>query len=540
MLTLNRESLSQKSLWRDAGVRLPAFDVDGMRKNTRERPEWVHFGAGNIFRAFMAASHQRLLDQGLCASGIIAVETYDAEVVDVFYKPFDNLFLDVSISGEGALDITLVASIAEALVGDAKAEADWARLLEVFANPTLKMASFTVTEKGYAVTSAAGELAGIVQKDLSEKLQQPSHLISKLLVLLLHRYRAGQLPVALLSLDNCSQNGEKLRQGVLAVAGAALDAGLVPADFLVWLKDSGKVTYPWSMIDKITPRPSDDIAKMLTERGIEGMRSLVTAKNTYMAPFVNAESTQYLFIEDSFPNGRPPLDKSRGIWLTDRDTVNAVETMKVTTCLNPLHTALSLFGRLLGHDRVMDAIADPDIRALVERIGYQEGLPVVKDPGVIRPADFIDEVLNARFPNPYIPDTTARICSDTSMKVGIRFGETIKAHMEREDLSASSLVGIPLAIAAWIRYLMGVDDAGMALEISPDPRLPMLKTHVEGLVMGGAPHSVADLLGNCDIFGLDLNEAGLGERVDAYVARMIQGPGAVRKTLHQVLGDLAG
>ena len=213
-------------------------------------------------------------------------------------------------------------------------------------------------------------------------------------------------------------------------------------------KDSGKVTYPWSMIDKITPRPSDDIAKMLTERGIEGMRSLVTAKNTYMAPFVNAESTQYLFIEDSFPNGRPPLDKSRGIWLTDRDTVNAVETMKVTTCLNPLHTALSLFGRLLGHDRVMDAIADPDIRALVERIGYQEGLPVVKDPGVIRPADFIDEVLNARFPNPYIPDTTARIVSDTSMKVGIRFGETIKAYVRTEGLSTASLVGIPLAIAA--------------------------------------------------------------------------------------------
>ena len=195
-----------------------------------------------------------------------------------------------------------------------------------------------------------------------------------------------------------------------------------------------------------------------------------------------------------FRSGRPQLDKARGIWLTTRDTVNAVETMKVTTCLNPLHTALSLFGRLLGHDRVMDAIGDPDIRALVERIGYREGLPVVTDPGTIRPADFLDEVLNARFTNPYIPDTTARICSDTSMKVGIRFGETIKAYVAREDLSVSSLVGIPLAIAAWIRYLVGVDDAGEPMEISPDPRLSMLKSHVEGLVPGGASQSMAGLL----------------------------------------------
>ena len=537
MLTLNREGLSQKTSWRDAGVRLPAFDVDGMRENTRERPEWVHFGAGNIFRAFMAASHQRLLDQGLCASGIIAVETYDAEVVDVFYKPYDNLFLDVSISGEGALDITLVASIAEALVGDVKAEADWARLLDVFASPTLKMASFTVTEKGYAVTSAAGELAAIVQKDLSEKLQQPSHLISKLVVLMLHRYRAGQLPVALLSLDNCSQNGEKLRQGVLAVANAALGAGLVPADFLVWLKDSGKVAYPWSMIDKITPRPSDDIASMLTERGIVGMRSLVTAKNTYMAPFVNAESTQYLFIENEFPNGALPLDKARGIWLTDRDTVNAVETMKVTTCLNPLHTALSLFGRLLGHDRVMDAIADPDIRALVERIGYREGLPVVKDPGVIRPADFIDEVLNARFPNPYIPDTTARIVSDTSMKVGIRFGETIKAYVRTEGLSTASLVGIPLAIAAWCRYLMGVDDNGAPMDLSPDPNLSRLREEIAGMELGGEAGSLEGILSSQDIFGMDLYAVGLGERIEALFARMIRGAGAVRETLHAELTE---
>ena len=540
MLELNLEALRHQEDWNRAGVQLPAFDVLAMRRKTALAPEWVHVGAGNIFRAFMARSAQQLLDAGVLDTGIVAVETYDQEVVDVFYKPYDNLFLDVSISGKGSLEVTLVGSIAEALVGDPAKVEDWQRLQETFANPSLRIVSFTVTEKGYAVADADGALIGLVRGDVDKGLAQPIHLISRLVKLLLARFQAGGFPLALLSLDNCSQNGEKLRQAVLAVATEALRAGLVPAAFLSWLSESGLVSYPWSMIDKITPRPSDDIANALKDRGIGGMGGRITAKHTYMAPFVNAEATQYLFIEDSFPNGRPPLDKARGIWLTDRDTVNAVETMKVTTCLNPLHTALSLFGRLLGHDRVMDAIGDSDIRALVERIGYQEGLPVVKDPGVIRPADFIDEVLNARFPNPYIPDTTARICSDTSMKVGIRFGETIKAHLEREGLSASSLVGIPLAIAAWIRYLMGVDDAGKPLEISPDPRLPMLKAQVEGLALGGTPISLASLLGNRDIFGLDLHEAGLAERVEAYVARMIAGPGAVRETLHQVLAETAG
>ena len=535
MLTLNRSYLEQQAQWVEAGIRLPAFDVDAMRRETAERPEWVHFGAGNIFRAFIAASHQTLLEQGLCKTGIIAAETYDPEVVDVFYTPHDNLFLDVSISGTGAFDLTLVASVVEALVGDPAVKADWQRLLAVFASPSLKIASFTVTEKGYAVLDGTGALIGLVQKDLEGKLAQPVHLISKVVALLAHRYGNGRKPLALLSLDNCSQNGAKLRQGVLAVAEQAVSQGLYPEAFLVWLRDSGEVSYPWSMIDKITPRPSEDIADRLAALGLTGMAGRMTAKNTYMAPFVNAEATQYLFIEDDFPNGSLPLDRARGIWVTTRDTVNAVETMKVTTCLNPLHTALSLFGRLLGFDRVMDAVKDPDIRRLIEQIGYREGLPVVKDPGVIRPEDFIDEVLNARFPNPYIPDTTARIVSDTSMKVGIRFGETIKAYVRDEARSVDTLTGIPLAIAAWCRYLTGVDDKGEPMALSPDPRLPQLQEIMAGMVPGGSVGSLSALLSDKDIFEVNLYEIGLGDKIEALFVRMMKGPGAVRETLHAEL-----
>ena len=99
--------------------------------------------------------------------------------------------------------------------------------------------------------------------------------------------------------------------------------------------------------------------------------------------------------------------------------------MKVTTCLNPLHTALAVYGCLLGYTLIADEMKDPDLKRLVERIGYTEGLPVVTDPGIIRPEAFLKEVLEQRLPNPFMPDTPQRIACDTSQKVPIRFGETV-------------------------------------------------------------------------------------------------------------------
>jgi fructuronate reductase len=129
--------------------------------------------------------------------------------------------------------------------------------------------------------------------------------------------------------------------------------------------------------------------------------------------------------------------------------VNNVETMKVTTCLNPLHTALAVTGCLLGYTLIADEMKNPLLKKLVDTIGYQEGLPVVIDPKVLKPKTFIDEVVNERLTNPFIPDTPQRIASDTSQKVGIRFGTTIRSYMADDSKDASSLVAIPLAIAAW-------------------------------------------------------------------------------------------
>ena len=143
-------------------------------------------------------------------------------------------------------------------------------------------------------------------------------------------------------------------------------------------------------------------------------------------------------IEDRFPNGRPALEKA-GVYMTDRDTVNKAEKMKVMTCLNPLHTALAVCGCLLGFNRISDEMKDDDLRALVYKLG-EEGMPVVVSPGIINPEDFIREVLEERLPNPYIPDTPQRIATDTSQKVSIRFGETIKGYMLKDNCDKMEII----------------------------------------------------------------------------------------------------
>ena len=154
--------------------------------------------------------------------------------------------------------------------------------------------------------------------------------------------------------------------------------------------------------------------------------------------------------------------------------------------------ALGIFGCMLGYTLICDEMKDEDLCKLVYRLGYIEGLPVVTHPGIISPRDFIDEVVYKRLPNPFMPDAPQRIATDTSQKVGIRFGETIKSYAAVGDLS--NLIAIPLAIAGWLRYLLGVDDEGNKIEISSDPLLPELRKQLESIEFG-KPYSYTGQLG---------------------------------------------
>ena len=312
---------------------------------------------------------------------------------------------------------------------------------------------------------------------------------------------------------------------------------LVEEDFADYINNPEKVSFPWSMIDKITPRPDLGVKEMLEKCGLESTELITTSKNTYTAPFVNAEEPQYLVVENLFPNGRPPLEDA-GVIFTDRETVDKVEKMKVCTCLNPLHTALAIYGCLLGYKAIYEEMKDEHLKALVEKVGYEEGLPVVINPGIINPKDFIKEVVEVRLPNPFVPDTPQRIATDTSQKLAIRFGETIKAYQRREDLNVTDLKYIPLVLAGWLRYLLAVDDEGNSFELSPDPLMDHLKKIVSGIKLGdNGPfdEKLKPILTDSSIFGVDLFEAGLAEKVLGYFEELVKGPGAVRSTLGKYL-----
>jgi fructuronate reductase len=340
-------------------------------------------------------------------------------------------------------------------------------------------------------------------------------------------------------MDNCSHNGDKLYAAVNAFAEKWTENGTAEAGFLAYINDRNKVSFPWSMIDKITPRPDASVEEILKKDGIEGLDPVITSKNTYVAPFVNAEECEYLVIEDAFPNGKPADLAKAGVMFTERETVDKVEKMKVCTCLNPLHTALAIFGCVLGHTKISDEMKDEPLRKLVEQIGYVEGLPVVVDPKVLDLKEFIDTVINERLTNPFIPDTPQRIARDTSQKLSIRFGETVKAYVASETLDVSSLKLIPLVFAGWMRYLMAIDDNGEAFELSPDIMHSSVCPVVADIKLGDtidAYEVLKPLLENKKIWGVDLYELGMVELICKYFEEMIAGVGAVRRTLEKYVG----
>ena len=533
-MKLDYEGIKNRSAWEEAGIALPAFDAEAVAKKTLEAPAWVHFGAGSLFRAFHAMVAQELLEKGRTDRGVIVAETFDYEMVETSYAPYDNLGISVSLMPDGKLIKNVIGSVAASFKCDDSFGADMEALKQIFRNSSLQMVTFTITEKGYALRGMDGEYTPLALDDFTNGPKGAKHAMSKACSLLYERYLAGGTPLAMVSTDNCSSNGEKLKNSIVAVAREWSGRGLVKEGFLEWVSDETKVSFPWTTIDKITPRPDAKVAAELEKSGVEGMDIRITAKKGYTAAFVNAEKPRYLVIEDRFPNGRPALEEA-GVYMTDRDTVNKFERMKVCTCLNPLHTALAVFGCLLGYKTIASEMQSAQLGALVRRIGLDEGMKTVTDPGIIRPSDFITEVIESRFPNPYMPDTPQRIACDTSQKVPIRFGETIKSYASDSSLDVKELTFIPLAIAGWMRYLLGVDDNGNVFECSPDPMLEELQGMLKGVSLG-KPESatielLAPILSNKTLFANDLCELGLAPKICGMLAEMLEGPGAVLAVL---------
>lgn len=536
-MKLNVDGIKQNSFWQDNGILLPDYDVESIKEKAVKAPRWVHFGIGNIFRGFIGGIADGLLEEGYLDRGLTCVETFDYEVVDRIYVPYDNLALSVILNSDGTREKKVLGSLAEVLKADYTDQQQWSRLKEVFCSKDLQIVSFTITEKGYALRNAAGAFTGYVQKDIEAGPDGCTGAMGIVTAMLYERFLNGAVPVALVSMDNCSRNGSFLRDSILTVASEWQQRGFVGKSFLTYLKDETKVAFPWTMIDKITPRPDTAIAEELEKLGLEKMQPVITQKRTYIAPFINAEGPQYLVIEDTFPNGRPALEHGKGVYMADRDTVNRSERMKVTACLNPVHSALGPLQVVLGIDLFAEGLKDPVLLKMGCQVAYDEGMKVIEDPGIISPQAFTDELFEDRFPNVYLGDTNLRLSTDVSQGVGVRFGETIKSYVAKFG-TAESLVAIPLGIVSWLRYMLAVDDQGNAFELAPDP-MNQYFTDQFRTIKWDDPSSLTDqlrpVLSNENIFFTDLYQAGIGEKMEEMFREMLAGKGAARATIEKYI-----
>ena len=523
-----------------AGIQLPGNDVEAARAAGTKQPVWIHFGGGNLYRAFHAEIAQDLMDEGALTRGVVVAETFSPFTVDNIYKPYNCDSLEVVMCSDGTLKERVLASTATAVFANpSKNPEGYAQLERYFESPELQLVTFTITEKGYGLRDAAGKLFPYVEKELEEGPEGAASTMGIVCALLLARYEHGATPVAMVSTDNFSQNGRRFQEAILTVANGWLEHGKVSQGFVDWVGDESKVSFPWSMIDRITPNPSPETEEALKEQGFDDLAIEKSESGPAFAGFANTEEAHYLVIEDSFPNGRPALDKG-GVILTDRDTAEKADTMKVTACLNPLHTCLAVYGCLLGYTRIWQEMEDADLVSLIKHLGYDEDLPVVVDPKVIDPHAFIEELLTKRLPNKALPDAPQRIASDTSQKVPIRYGHTLKAYAANPDRDPAKLTYIPLVIAGWLRYLLGVDDKGEAFTCSPDPLLSELQGQLASVKLGEADAetvhtAVQPILSNSEIFDCNLYAFGLGEKVEAMFLEELAGPGAVRSTIQKYL-----
>ena len=537
-MKLTLEGMKNTAAFQNAGILLPGYDVAAVSKKAKQAPRWAHFGIGNIFRIFIGGIADGLLEAGVLDRGLTCIETFDYDVIDKIYTPYDNLGLSVILHADGTRTYKVLGSMAEAVKAQSSDPAHWARLKEVFRSKELQLISFTITEKGYALAGSDGIYFPFIQSDIDNGPEKATSAMAVLTAMLYVRYQDSRTPIALVSMDNCSHNGDLLRHSVLTMAREWQKKGYVTEDFLTWLGDETQVSFPWTMIDKITPRPSDAIAADLETLGVEDMAPVITSKRTYIAPFINAEQPQYLVIEDRFPNGRPELEKGFGVYLADRATVNLSERMKVTACLNPVHSATGPVGVVLGEELYAKMLnTNPDMMKMARMVAYDEGLPMVEDPRILSPKAFTDELFTDRFPNEYLGDTNLRLATDTSQGVGVRFGETIKAYMKKYG-SAERLTAIPLGIAGWLRYMLGVDDMGNTYELAPDPMVPEIQAALSSVVFGN-PESLTDqlhpILSNEKVFFIDLYKAGLGEKIEGMFREMIAGKGSTKATIHKYM-----
>jgi fructuronate reductase len=378
----------------------------------------VHFGIGAFHRAHQAWYTDRTMDGGDRDWAIAGVSLRSGAVAAQM-NPQDGLYCVIENSAAGAAP-RLVGSVREVLA----ARRSRASLAINLIAPTTRIVSFTVTEKGYC-RAPDGSL------DIALAGEHSFYPI--LADAFRERRAAGIAGLTLLSCDNLANNGGQLCR----LLGEYLDRH-DPA-LRAWFER--ECACPATMVDRIAPAATDaDRAAVAKAIGLEDAAAVVTE------PF-----SQWV-IEDRFAGTRPAWEKVGAELVQD---VTPYETAKLRM-LNGAHSALAYLGLQRGHAFVHEAVADPEIRALVDRLMRQEAAASLSPAPGQDLAGYCDALL-ARFANPALQHRLAQIAIDGSQKIPQRWLETLVWHQARGTRCPS----IEAAIAAWIAFLRSqhpVDD----------------------------------------------------------------------------------
>jgi mannitol 2-dehydrogenase len=417
----------------------PAYDRSALR------PGIVHIGCGNFHRAHMAVYLDDLFQLGKGHDWAIlgaGVREGDARMRDMLAKQ-DYLSTVIERSPAG-----VTTRVIGAMTGFVPVEVGNAALIAAMSDAAIKIVSLTVTEGGYYIDPKTGTFA-VDHPDIRHDAANPAApntVFGAIIAALAARRKAGQAAFTVMCCDNLPHNGHVTRNAVVGLARLS-DPALAE-----WIAQS--VAFPNSMVDRITPATGDAERALVRSLGIEDD-----------AP-VTCEPFRQWVMEDNFPTGRPAFEKV-GVTFTPR--VDAFETMKIRV-LNGGHAIIAYPAGLLDIHYVHDAMADPMIRAFLDRILQNEVLPIVPPvPGVALP-DYKALIID-RFSNPEVADTVRRLCLDGSNRQPKFIIPSIRDAIAHNG----KMRGLILSSALWCRYCYGTAESGA--DIAPnDPNWDRLQS----------------------------------------------------------------
>ena len=409
-------------------VRPPGFDP------ARVQPGIVHLGLGGFHRAHMARYTHRLMerDPAALSFGIVGAGLMpdDVRMRDAL-APQDNLYTLIERSG-GAEEASIIGSLTEVIFAGESSAA----LLRAMDAPAIRIVSLTVTENGYCLNRATKRLDPdhpAIQHDLAQPTQ-PRSAVGIVVESCRRRRDAGAAAFTALSCDNIQHNGTVLRDAVLTLARMQ-DPALA-----AWIE--AEVSFPSTMVDRITPVTSpDDITGLAERHGLDDRW-----------PVVCETFTQWV-IEDRFVAGRPAWENVGAQFVTD---VAPYEFMKLRL-LNASHLAVAGLGRLAGYVTIDKAMADPLLTRYMAALMDRETGPTLPDVPGIDLAQYKSTLIE-RFANPAIKDTVERVNTDAPLNILV---DPIRDRLRM----GGGIDLLALALAAWLRRVRGEDEQGQPIHI---------------------------------------------------------------------------